>query len=254
MKSDALEELIALSRWIGAPEQDCAILAEGNASARADHETFWVKASGKSLAAADARSFVRLNTRRALDLLDFNEIGDSALASELLATRVEPNGDLRPSVEASMHAILLTLPGVAFVGHCHPTAINSITCSRVFQDALAGRLFPDEIVVCGPRPLLVPYVDPGLPLARELRRRLDAHMREHGAAPKSIYLQNHGFVALGASATEIRAICEMANKAARILIGAFALGGPHFMSEADVLRIDRRPDEHHRQKILRQGG
>lgn len=48
-------------------------------------------------------------------------------------------------------------------GHYHPTETISdkisatLTCSAVFETALSGRLFPDEIVVCGPAPVLVPY-------------------------------------------------------------------------------------------------
>jgi hypothetical protein len=40
-------------------------------------------------------------------------------------------------------------------------------------------------------------------------------------------------------------------KTARILLGTYALGGPHFMSEENVRRIYTRPDEHYRQKMLR---
>ena len=70
-----------------------------------------------------------------------------------------------------MHAFLLTLPGVEFVGHTHVTRINGLLCSARGWEALqAGRrMFPDEIVVCGVAPCCVPYVDPGIPLARALR-------------------------------------------------------------------------------------
>jgi len=37
---------------------------------------------------------------------------------------------------------------------------------------------------------------------------------------------------------------------ARILVGAYSVGGPRFMSEADINRIHTRPDEHYRQKLL----
>ena len=41
----------------------------------------------------------------------------------------------------------------------------------------------------------------------------------------------------------------MAVKTARILLGAYALGGPHFISGEAVERIHTRPDELYRRKV-----
>jgi hypothetical protein len=43
----------------------------------------------------------------------------------------------------------------------------------------------------------------------------------------------------------------MAAKAAAIFMGAAALGGPNFMTPAQVERISSRPDEAYRQKQLK---
>jgi hypothetical protein len=43
----------------------------------------------------------------------------------------------------------------------------------------------------------------------------------------------------------------MAEKAARIFVGAAALGGPVPLTAQNVARIDSRPDEHYRQKMLK---
>jgi hypothetical protein len=45
----------------------------------------------------------------------------------------------------------------------------------------------------------------------------------------------------------------MAVKAARILAGTYAMGGPRFMSTQAVARIHTRPDEHYRQKVIAPG-
>jgi len=42
----------------------------------------------------------------------------------------------------------------------------------------------------------------------------------------------------------------MVVKTARIVVGTYALGGPHFMTPENVARIHTRPDEHYRQKII----
>ncbi len=243
-------DLIELSHWLGDPAQDCAIIGEGNTSARADAQSFWIKASGTCLGTMSPRDFVRVSTQRVLDLLDAPPAGDAAVLAALRACRADgPEGPL-PSVETAMHAALLSLPGVAFVGHCHPAAVNMLACSDRFEEAFGGRLFPDHVVLCGPASVLVPYVDPGLPLAREVRARAAAFLQRRAEAPRTIYLQNHGFIALGATAGEVRNTTAMAVKAARILVGAYAAGTPRFLPDSEVARIHGRPDEHYRQRVF----
>lgn len=246
-----LEQLIELSRELGRPANDYSILAEGNASADAGDGSFWVKASGTSLRDAQASSFVRIDREKALHLLDEGDLSDDEIKAALQRMSVESTA-LLPSVETVLHAICLSLDGVQVVGHTHPTAINMITCSNDYEAMLAGRLFPDEIVLCDPTPLLMPYIDPGIPLARELASRLALFRDQHGMNPRTIYLQNHGFIALGASPKQVLDTTAMAVKAARILVGTRALGGPRFLEPRHVERIFRRPDEHYRQRMLEQ--
>jgi rhamnose utilization protein RhaD (predicted bifunctional aldolase and dehydrogenase) len=149
-----------------------------------------------------------------------------------------------------LHAIALRLDGVDFVGHTHPTAINALTCSTAFQTAASGRLFPDEIVSCGPASVLVPYTDPGLPLARRVNVLLDEFIERYNELPKVILMQNHGMIALGATAHEVEAITAIAVKAARVLQGTYAFGGPHFLSPENVRRIHTRPDEQYRRNRI----
>ena len=153
-------------------------------------------------------------------------------------------------METGFHAACLQLAGVDFIGHTHPTAINMLTCSAAFEKAISGRLFPDEIVVCGPAPVVIPYVDPGLPLAREISQRVNAYIDAYGELPKTILMQNHGLIALGSSAQQVENITAMAVKTARVLVGTYALGGPHFMTPESVNRIHTRPDEHYRQRVI----
>jgi rhamnose utilization protein RhaD (predicted bifunctional aldolase and dehydrogenase) len=248
-----LNDLVSLSRWLGAPEQDCAILGEGNTSARVSDNTFLVKASGTQLGTLNENGFVEASFERTLALLEADVVGDEAVRQMLMATKVDPDDSRMPSVETSFHAVFLSLPGVNFVGHTHPTAINAITCSKGFEDALKHRLFPDEIVVCGPEPLIIPYVDPGVALAKVIRDELNRFLDRTGTTPKTVYMQNHGFTALGATAKQVQAITAMAVKTARIRIGTQSFGGPNPLSAQDVERIHNRLDEHYRQRIIDKG-
>jgi len=250
MKDDPLQALVRLSRALGDPSRDWVILGEGNTSARADDATFWLKASGSELRSLTPGRCVRLRLDRILSLLDGGDLDDEAVRVRLEEAKVDPAVEPRPSVEALLHAVCLEVDGVRFVGHTHPTAVNAVACSKAFDEAVAGRLFPDEVVVCGPAPVVVPYVDPGVPLAREVRRRIEAFVRHHGERPRTILMQNHGLVALGDTASEVERVTAMAVKAARILVGTFPLGGPNFMTPEAVRRIHHRSDEAYRRRIL----
>jgi rhamnose utilization protein RhaD (predicted bifunctional aldolase and dehydrogenase) len=248
MSDDILSQLVTMSNKLGDPALDYVILGEGNTSARADADTFWVKASGAELHTIDASGFVRVRFDQVLPLLDAHDLSDDDVKAGLEAAKVTPALRVRPSVETVLHALALQLEGVNFVGHTHPTAINAITCSAAFETAVSGCLFPDEIVVCGPASVAVPYTDPGLPLARKVRDLIAQYIDEHHEAPKVILMQNHGLIALGRTARQAEDITAMAVKAARVLLGTYASGGPHFLTPKAVERIHTRPDELYRRK------
>lgn len=248
--SEKLTQLVRMSNNLGNPANDYVILGEGNTSARVDNKTFWVKASGVELRTAGPDNFVHINFEPILDMLDGPDLDDAGVKQILSKAKVDPTAAGHPSVETPVHAVCLQLEGVNFVGHTHPTAINILTCSAAFETAVSGRIFPDEIVLCGPAPVVVPYVDPGLPLAREIRRRIHAYLNTYGEAPKVILMQNHGLIVLANTARQVENITAMAVKTARILAGTYALGGPHFLSSQAISRIHTRPDEHYRQQII----
>lgn len=251
MQDPILEQLVALSNELGRPELDYVILGEGNTSARADDKSFYVKGSGTQLRTITGDGFARVAFEPVLAMVERPDMSDAEVKSALTAAKVDPSTGPHPSVETLLHALCLQLPGVNFVGHTHATAINMLTCSVGFEQAYAGRLFPDEIVSCGPAPVLVPYTDPGVPLAVEVWRRIQAYIDQYGEQPKLILIQNHGPIVLGKSPQHVLDVMAMAVKTARVLLGTFAAGGPRFLSEHDVNRIHTRPDELYRRQQLK---
>jgi len=246
----ALRQLIEMSRDLGDPARDYVILGEGNTSARAGETTFFVKASGFELRTITAQGFVEVRLADILAMLEAGDLSDEQVHQRLRAARMDQSSDLRPSVETVLHALLLELPAVHFVGHTHPTSVNTILCSKQGPEAISGRLFPDEIVCCGIAPAYVPYTDPGLPLARAVKAVVDDYVRQHQVAPRAILMQNHGLIAAGKSPAEVESITHMWDKAARILIGTYLLGGPNYLSPEHVARIYTRPDEKYREKLI----
>ena len=243
--------LLALATHIGGAQQ-MAILGEGNISGTLDAGRFLVKASGTQLGALKPDHLVEVEAAPLLEAMQHGTtLDDAAMKRLLLDARTDADA-LKPSVESLFHAWLLQLPGVRYIGHTHPVAVNQILCSPRAEDFATKRLIPDQVVYCGAASVLVPYVDPGLTLAREIAQRVEVFQAQTGRVPKTILLQNHGLIALGQKHTEAAAALDMAEKAARIFVGAAALGGPVFMDDHHVHRIDRRPDEHYRQRMLRE--
>ena len=248
--NDILDQLIKLSHNLGQPEHDYVILGEGNTSARIDDQTFWVKASGTELRTITAGGFVQVSFERALAMLNGAALSDQKVKKALTAAKAIPEAPGHPSVETLLHAQLLSLEDVNFVGHSHPTAINALTCSKAFPSIYRGRIYPDEIVLCGVAPLLVSYTDPGLPLARHIKSLMQDYLNQYGQPPRVIIMQNHGLIILGRTAKQVEDVTAMAVKTARVLMGAYSVGGPRYLSPKDVDRIHTRLDEVYRRQQL----
>ena len=249
MPQQVLTQLVTMSNHLGDPVNDFAILGEGNTSAQADAETFYVKASGTELRTMAADGFVRVRFDTILGLLTADDISDEAVKDTFAAASVDAGGK-RPSVESLLHALLLQMDDVNFIGHTHAALVNMITCSQDGEQAIRGRLFPDEIVGCGLAPVWVPYTDPGVRLARRVKQEVEAFVDQYEMRPKIILLQNHGLISLGATPAEVEGGTHMMCKTARILLGTYTLGGPHYLTEEQVERIYSRPDEKYRMAIL----
>jgi rhamnose utilization protein RhaD (predicted bifunctional aldolase and dehydrogenase) len=247
---EQMSALVELARELGREDRRLAILGEGNVSVKLSEAQFAVKASGACLASLTEEDVTVCGSAKLIALLEQKNLGDEAIDQALLDSRADPNAK-KPSIESVFHACLLTLEGVGFVGHCHPLAVNQVLCSPRARDFAERRMFPDEVVCCGPASVFVPYTDPGLPLAREIWDRTRAFHQQSGLVPRLILLQNHGLIALGGTPNAVLASILMADKAAAIFVGAAAMGGPNFLKPEHVERIAGRTDEAYRQRQLK---
>jgi len=250
MQNQILHDLLALSHELGREDRGLAMLGEGNTSARLSGDTFFVKASGTCLGTLKEDDVVRCRFSALLPLLEMEKLTDQEVDGALLAARVDTKGK-KPSVEAVFHAWLLSLPGINFVGHTHATSVNQILCSPRAADSSKHLMFPDEIVCCGSSSVLVPYTDTGLKLAQAIRRETEAFLHKQQRAPRVILMQNHGIITMGVTWQSVLSAMLMAEKAAKVFVGAAALGGPVFFSKENIARIDTRPDEAYRQRALK---
>lgn len=243
------DELIGLSHDLGREDRRLALLGEGNTSADIGDGTFWVKASGSCLSTMSEAGLSRARIDRVLALMEEKGMDNATVNRRLLDTLAD-SAHKQPSVETFLHALCLTLGGAKWVGHTHTDSVLQILCSKAGAEPFLNHIYPDEIVVCGRHVAVVPYVDPGLPLALAIRDELTRYRDEHGRGPKVLLMVNHGPVALGQTSKEVLNIMLMLDKWARILVGTRAWGGPNYLSESDANHLDNRPDEDYRRKQL----
>jgi rhamnose utilization protein RhaD (predicted bifunctional aldolase and dehydrogenase) len=244
------DSVLKLSHDLGREDRSWAILGEGNTSVRLNGETFLVKASGCNLGTLGKEDLVECRTLPLVSFLDRKNASDSEVDAALYAGRADDRAK-KPSVETLFHAYLLSLPGIEYVGHTHAPSVNKILCSPRAKEFAQKRIFPDEVVCCGDESLFIPYIDPGLKLARAIRSGTQAFYKRKRIFPRVIVLQSHGIITIGGTAESVLAAMMMAEKAASIWIGAAAFGGPTFMKKDQVHRIATRRDEEVRKREMK---
>ena len=235
--AELLEAAAQLTRRFGEdPEYTRA--GGGNSSVK-DGPTLYIKPSGVSLASITASSLMPLAMAPRLDLAAAPpgtgiepEPGGDPVMRVAMAARLRDEGERRPSVECVFHALIPR----RFVVHTHPTTVNALTCAADGK-AIARDLFGDGA-------LWVPYVNPGLPLAREIDRRRRATADAYrSAAAEVVLLQNHGLIVAGDEPAAIVERSEEVVGAIRARLdrasvgsgaGAHASGGPAGPVAADV--------------------
>jgi len=193
---DLIRALVEISRHYGA-DREFVLAGGGNTSVKTAGRLY-VKASGCALATIGRDGFVELDRRKLVALLD-TDLGAEPTKREerfkqgVLAARVRPEKNQRPSIESLLHNLL----PARFVVHTHPARVNMLTCCQG-GEALAGELFGDEV-------LWVPYTDPGCMLARALRGVLHRYAARTGRdCPPILLIQNHGLIVCGQSTSEVR--------------------------------------------------
>lgn len=191
----------------------------GNVSVKGTYQTvfgetvpaLFIKASGRDLATLDVGDLCPVDLARATALCALSALDDEALANALRLCLLDSRTPT-PSIETPMHAVLPH----KFVDHSHADVVTAIT-NREHGASLIREALGDRVAV-------VPYVRPGLALAKAVA---DAY--EQTPDVEGIVLMNHGLVTFGPDAKTsyerhltLTNECEvfLARKApARVLVG-----------------------------------
>jgi rhamnose utilization protein RhaD (predicted bifunctional aldolase and dehydrogenase) len=189
----ALSQLIRISHAVG---RDSSLVqgGGGNTSVKTeDGRYMYIKASGtalKDMSAKDGWRRIRLDSVLAI-ISDKSIAKLDTYAREIeivnrlqLACDDEVTGEVRPSVEAQLHAFLDKC-----VIHLHPVAVLSYACARngraELEKLFGGEKFP---------PLWVPYTDPGFTLAGRVARLVDGYQEQYSRKPAILIFEKHGLL------------------------------------------------------------
>jgi NAD(P)-dependent dehydrogenase (short-subunit alcohol dehydrogenase family)/rhamnose utilization protein RhaD (predicted bifunctional aldolase and dehydrogenase) len=187
-----IKDLIIISRYFGS-DKNFVIAGGGNTSFK-DDQTIWVKASGQPLAELTEDGLVALSREKLHEISrstysDDPVMREDQVKKDLFRAILEASGNLRPSVETSLHEII----SYRFVVHLHPTLLNGVLCSRNAKN-ITQQLFGGSV-------LYVPYTDPGYTLFKRLENEILEYHLKFNSDPQIIFLENHG-VFVGADSTE----------------------------------------------------
>jgi rhamnose utilization protein RhaD (predicted bifunctional aldolase and dehydrogenase) len=174
----------------------------GNASVKAARNgRMWIKASGYRLAqvqpgfgclAVDLPELLAIVRDAELRRLPADEAHDESVRR--IQTTVLDGAQARPSLETAFHAVLGPV-----VLHTHPVYVNAFTCLAGGQSLLAEAL--------GSAPVWVPYTTPGFALGVAVDVAVQRYSHRHrGGRPYAIFLENHGLIASGQTASAVLAL------------------------------------------------
>lgn len=209
----AIKELIDISQYAG-NRVDYTQGGGGNTSVKIDDQQMIIKASGFKLKdITENQGFVNLKypliQSFIRDIEDINNPELEAQNKNILKEAIIPIKDketLRPSVEAGFHAIL-----DKYVIHTHAVYANLMTCATNRKE-LIETIFKEKDFSY----IVIPYVDPGLPLSYVIERAIKSYIAMHHEKPEVIFLVNHGLIVTSNDVERVKYLHTTVNERIRL--------------------------------------
>lgn len=233
MDSQNRDLLLRLGQALGSHAGELTLGTEGSAAVRAGADCFLVTRRGATLRELEPADAVEVKTEEARALLERDTLPEDGVRGALAL----PEGP-EPSSDMLTYAHLFALDGVEMIAHVQPVEINQIISSPRARQFADRRTLAEEVIACGSSSVLVPYMDPGLPLAREVVRKVMLWRDRNKKTPRLVLLQNHGMIVVGESLEPVMATLEAAIKSARVFVGSAMMGGPVYLSPNNVVHLE----------------
>jgi len=233
MSDPLINDILALGKNLGANRM--VLPGEGTVATRATVSRLVVSRRGASLAELEAGDLVHLDMER----MGAIAAQDSVLPEDIAGAQLHAEREAVPHEDAALFAYLLGLdPNLHAAAHIHPVAIDQITASPRARQFADRRTVHSEVIALGSSLLLVNYAEPGIPLMREIEKKMVLWRDRHKSVPRTILIQNHGVVMLGEDAASLWRNVQGLLKYAEVFIGASLLGGPVFLTPQAITQIE----------------
>jgi rhamnose utilization protein RhaD (predicted bifunctional aldolase and dehydrogenase) len=171
-----------------------------------------------------------------LELLKIEQLKRETEEEALIGCRLRDDLPI-PGAEAYFVANLFDHSECRLLAHVQPILINQILASPRARQFSDRRITPTEVCGCGVATAMVGYADPGAPLAKEIRHKVNLWRDRVHIEPKVVLLQNNGMVVIGGTPDEIIETIDKILRAAEVFVGASMLGGPQFLTVANIGRV-----------------
>ncbi len=193
--------------------------AGGNISAR-EGKIIWMKPSGFAM----------------------DEMKPSDLCGLQLADGRQVRGKHKPTSEYNMHlAIYRARPDISVIFHTHSAWASGVISSGVtFKPMFAE--FINDLGRTG----TVPYITP-------TTRRLAEAMARKAKSCDTIFMVNHGVLAMGVNMKQAYYRCVVVEDAAKSLVAATIVGRPRFLTPAQGQELMALAGPQHRLKMMEAG-
>jgi L-fuculose-phosphate aldolase len=190
--------------------------AGGNISAR-DGAIVWMKPSGYAM----------------------DELAEDDLCGMDLETGAQRVGATKPTSEVNMHlAVYRVRPDIVAIFHTHSPWASGVLSSG----AELRPMFAEFINDLG-RVGTVPYVTP-------TTQKLADAVGDRSRDCDTIFMLNHGVLALGATMKQAYYRCLVVEDAAKSMVAAAVVGTPRFLSEPEIDELRSLDALKHRQNMM----
>ncbi|HEX4086403.1 MAG TPA: class II aldolase/adducin family protein [Chthoniobacteraceae bacterium] len=237
MADPLINEILALGQSLGRHPARLVLPEEGSLAYRVTDNRVTVTRRGATLAELQASDFVHMDMQR------INEVAahDPVLAEDLASTQLHAEYGAEPHEDVALFSWLLGQDSSLRVAtHVHPVVVDQITASPRARQFADRRTVHNEVLALGSASLLVNYSEPGLPLTREIQKKMILWRDRYKSVPRIILVQNHGVLMLGESGPALLRAVDALIKYAELFTWASLLGGPVFLTPQAITQIEQQ--------------
>jgi ribulose-5-phosphate 4-epimerase/fuculose-1-phosphate aldolase len=233
------EEILTFGQALGRHPAGLVLPGEGSVGSLNTETRLAVSRRGAVLATLQSSDLLYFDVKRVNEVI----ASETILPEDLASAQLHGEPGAEPCDELTLFSWLLSLdPTLRVAAHIHPVAVDQITASPRARQFADRRTVHNEVLALGGASLLINYAEPGIPITREIQKKMILWRDRYKSVPRVILVQNHGVILLGESGSSLLCSVDALLKYAALFTGASLLGGPVFLTPQAITQIE----QHHR--------